>query len=433
MRVSGPLAGAALRALAGGLPEPRQASLRALRDRDGGLLDEALVLWFPGPETATGEDLAEFHLHGGRAVVAGLERALGAIVGPAAGRSRANSPAVPSPMGGSTSPKPRGWPTCCPPRPNSSAAPALDMAGGALSRRVDEWRETLLAHSAAFEAVLDFADEDDVATFCRRVSSSISRHLRAEIGAGAGRAACRNAARRVSGWCSPARPMRENRPFSTRWSRARRRSPPPAPGTTRDVLERPVAIGQACRSAFVDMAGLRDEGAEERRGDRDRARAGRAGQRADLVLWLGPGRRGAARCVGNRGTDRSRSIAAKASPRVRLSAVSGRGHGRTQSRRWSSTLAMQSMPKPGEPLRSTCASANGSALPQAALSRRGRDRSAAARGTTALARGRHSTALVGPYRHPRYARCAVRPLLHRQVMFHVEHSAALVFDQNRAA
>jgi tRNA modification GTPase len=81
VRVSGPGAGAALTALAGRLPEPRQASLAALKDTDGTPLDNALILWFPGPATATGEDLAELHLHGGRAVVAAVEAALAATPG----------------------------------------------------------------------------------------------------------------------------------------------------------------------------------------------------------------------------------------------------------------------------------------------------------------------------------------------------------------
>ena len=72
VRVSGPGAGAALTALAGRLPEPRHASLATLKDADGTPLDNALILWFPGPATATGEDLAELHLHGGRAVVAAV-------------------------------------------------------------------------------------------------------------------------------------------------------------------------------------------------------------------------------------------------------------------------------------------------------------------------------------------------------------------------
>ena len=81
MRVSVPLACEALRKLAGRLPAPRQASLAELRDAAGAPLDRALILWFPGPATATGEDLAEVHLHGGRAVVAAVETALGAMPG----------------------------------------------------------------------------------------------------------------------------------------------------------------------------------------------------------------------------------------------------------------------------------------------------------------------------------------------------------------
>jgi tRNA modification GTPase len=77
MRLSGPAAGTAVAALCGGvLPLPRQASLRRLRDPSGGLLDQALVLWFPGPNTYTGEHCAELQLHGGRAVIDGVADAL---------------------------------------------------------------------------------------------------------------------------------------------------------------------------------------------------------------------------------------------------------------------------------------------------------------------------------------------------------------------
>mgnify|MGYP000974806593 FL=1 len=81
VRVSGPRAGAALAALAGALPKPRRASLRHLRDGDGALLDEALVLWLTGPGTATGEDMVELHCHGGRAVIAAVEAALELLPG----------------------------------------------------------------------------------------------------------------------------------------------------------------------------------------------------------------------------------------------------------------------------------------------------------------------------------------------------------------
>jgi tRNA modification GTPase len=73
LRLSGPESGTAVAALCGGvLPAPRHASLRRLRDPSGELLDQALVLWFPGPNTYTGEDCAELHLHGGRAVIDGV-------------------------------------------------------------------------------------------------------------------------------------------------------------------------------------------------------------------------------------------------------------------------------------------------------------------------------------------------------------------------
>jgi tRNA modification GTPase len=77
IRLSGPLAGLALEKLTGRvLPPPRLASVRKLRALDATILDEALVLWFPAPGSFTGEDVAELHLHGGRAVLQGVTTAL---------------------------------------------------------------------------------------------------------------------------------------------------------------------------------------------------------------------------------------------------------------------------------------------------------------------------------------------------------------------
>ncbi|NWP00823.1 tRNA uridine-5-carboxymethylaminomethyl(34) synthesis GTPase MnmE, partial [Escherichia coli] len=82
LRVSGSRAFELVRDLAGDVPEPRRAAVRALRDpADGKLLDRAIILCFPGPRSATGEDLAEFHLHGGRAVVRAVEAVLAARPG----------------------------------------------------------------------------------------------------------------------------------------------------------------------------------------------------------------------------------------------------------------------------------------------------------------------------------------------------------------
>src|SRR3954451_17250025 len=76
VRVSGPQSGTALRALAGKLPALRVATRKLLCDVGQRPIDDAVVLWFPGPASATGEDVAEFHVHGGRAVLATLFAAL---------------------------------------------------------------------------------------------------------------------------------------------------------------------------------------------------------------------------------------------------------------------------------------------------------------------------------------------------------------------
>src|SRR5947207_2656231 len=79
VRVSGPQAGKIVTALAGKLPSPRMATRVLLRDVGQRPIDDAVVLWFPGPASATGEDVAEFHVHGGRAVLAALFTALSSL------------------------------------------------------------------------------------------------------------------------------------------------------------------------------------------------------------------------------------------------------------------------------------------------------------------------------------------------------------------
>ncbi|MCC8935346.1 tRNA uridine-5-carboxymethylaminomethyl(34) synthesis GTPase MnmE, partial [Bradyrhizobium sp. Arg68] len=76
VRVSGPMAEQVVAGLAGKTPAPRMATRALLRDQDHQPIDDAVVLWFPGPASATGEDVAEFHVHGGRAVLATLFAAI---------------------------------------------------------------------------------------------------------------------------------------------------------------------------------------------------------------------------------------------------------------------------------------------------------------------------------------------------------------------
>jgi tRNA modification GTPase len=121
IRISGPAASEALCRLTGRLPPPRRAVHAQLRDADAALIDSALVLWLPGPNNATGEDTAELHCHGGRAVIFAVEAALGAIPGlrPATAgeftrRAFAN--------GRIDLAEAEGRRTCSPPKPSSSAA-----------------------------------------------------------------------------------------------------------------------------------------------------------------------------------------------------------------------------------------------------------------------------------------------------------------------
>ncbi|WP_068070807.1 tRNA uridine-5-carboxymethylaminomethyl(34) synthesis GTPase MnmE [Novosphingobium lentum] len=324
IRVSGPQAGAALRALAGRLPKSRRATLATLTDpHDHMPLDSALVLWLPGPRTATGEDCAELHLHGGRAVIAAVERALarqpglrraepGEFTRRAFGNGRidlAEAEGLADLLSAETELQRRS---------------ALAMADGQFSRTIEHWRTALLGLSARMEAALDFSDDDDV-------GADLPKGFGEDCGALA------------QEWQEfldrpRAEPLREG-------FRVVLAGPPNAgkstlfnaliesdaaitaaePGTTRDVLVQAVAIAGVPFS-FVDTAGLRDDGA----GEIERigiARARAAAERADLVLWLGPEWEGplgaplweiAAQC------DRP-GAHGKAAPSFRVSARTGEG------------------------------------------------------------------------------------------------------------
>ncbi len=160
VRISGPHAGAALEALAGEVPAPRVARLTSLRDPGTGTaIDRALILWFPGPASATGEDVAELHLHGGRAVIHGAIEALSAVPGlrPAeAGeytrRAFENGKLDLSEV--------EGLADLIEAETAAQRGQALRQMGGALSLRTEIWRERLVRALAHLEAEIDFADEE---------------------------------------------------------------------------------------------------------------------------------------------------------------------------------------------------------------------------------------------------------------------------------
>ena len=285
VRVSGPRARAALESLAQRVPPPRQASLALLTDpQDGAPLDRALILWLPGPGTVTGEDLVELHCHGGRAVVAAVEAALGAMPGlrlaepgeftrRAFLNGRMDLNAV------------EGLSDLLTAETQQQRRAALMMAEGHFSRRVDGWRGDLLDLSAMAEAALDFSDEDDVpdAAIEQRIGTGIAA-LAEEIGT----ALAAPSAERLRDGIRVVLAGPPNAGKSTLLNALVGRDAAIVSGiagTTRDRIEVPAAIGGTA-FLFTDTAGL-----HEGTGDTiemigmHRARA--ALDAADIILWLG--------------------------------------------------------------------------------------------------------------------------------------------------
>lgn len=285
VRVSGPQAGEALRRLAGRLPGARRAVLAELRDGGGSPLDRALILWFPGPATATGEDLAELHLHGGRAVVAAVEAALGAMPGlrPAIAGEFTRRAFL---NGRIDLAEAEGLADLLAAETESQRVQALGMASGHVSRAVAAWQDRLLALMAGAEAELNFADEDDV-----EVGEVVARRLIAGMDELSGELddwLARPAAEVIAEGLSVVIAGPPNAGKSTLINALAQRElaiVSPVAGTTRDVIETPLALdGIAMR--FSDTAGLRAEGADDiEMIGIDRAKA--AVEAADILLWLG--------------------------------------------------------------------------------------------------------------------------------------------------
>lgn len=285
IRVSGPKASDALRVLSGAVPDERRASLAKLTDSASGeLLDTALILWFPGPNSASGEDLAEIHCHGGRAVVRALETALENMDGlrrAEAGEFTRRA----FTHGRMDLAEAEGLSDLLFAETELQRRSAIKAAGGALSRKVEDWQNTILRLSAMVEAELDFSDEDDVTPAQLSVVQSAADELATEMKNMLDRPRAeklREGVRVVLG--GP-----PNSGKSTLLNALVEREAAivsAIAGTTRDVIEVPIAI-KGIPFLFIDTAGVREEGTEEiERIGIDRAR--QQFDLADLILWLGP-------------------------------------------------------------------------------------------------------------------------------------------------
>ena len=280
VRLSGPASGGVLQSLTGkAVPAARRASLRRLMAKGGRVLDEALVIWTPGPGSYTGEDAAELHLHGGPAIVEGVIQALHdlglRLAEPGEFTRRAfengkldlaQAEAVADLVDAET---------------EGQARQALGQLGGALSQRYEARRGQLVQALAMLEAAVDFPDEElpaDVADRARPPLEALLAEI-SEALADEGRG------RRVREGFRVALIGAPNAGKSSLLNALAGRDAAivtATPGTTRDVIEIPMVLG-GYKVLLADTAGVRDtEEAIEAEGVR-RARAWAEG--ADLRMW----------------------------------------------------------------------------------------------------------------------------------------------------
>jgi tRNA modification GTPase len=283
VRMSGPQAGAALKALTGRVPEPRKAALVRVREPQGGeVIDEALALWFPAPHSETGEDVAELQLHGGHAVVAGVLDALGKIEGcrlAEAGEFTRRA----FENGRLDLTEVEGLADLIAAETPAQRRLAFRQLKGLIGDRAEDWRRRLIEALALVEARIDFSDETDVPEDLMGPALRAAQQLRDEMAAAL---ADGGRGERLREGLVVAIAGPPNAGKSTLLNRLARREAAivsPYPGTTRDVIEVHLDLG-GYPVTLLDTAGIRESNDPVEREGVQRAR-GRAAD-ADLVLWV---------------------------------------------------------------------------------------------------------------------------------------------------
>lgn len=281
VRVSGPRAHDAVRALCGDVPAPRRAALRILRDRSGEVIDEALVLVFEAGHSFTGEAAAEFQLHGSPAVVARVQAVLRDEVGlrlaePGEFTRRAleNDRLDLSQV--------EGLADLIDSETERQRAVAMRVFSGALRARVDAWKEALTESLALVTAAIDFADEDVDIDLGAQVTPVLER-VRADL---ATEIAGVDAAERLRDGFEVAIVGLPNAGKSTLLNRLAGREAAltsEVAGTTRDVIEVRMDLA-GLPVTLLDTAGLRDT--DDRVEAMGVARARERAREADLRIFL---------------------------------------------------------------------------------------------------------------------------------------------------
>jgi tRNA modification GTPase len=262
---------------------PRKAVLATFRDpATGEAIDRGLCLVFPAPTSFTGEDCAEFHLHGGPAVVAAMLAALARFPGtrPAeAGeftrRAFENGKLDLSEV--------EGLADLIDAETDMQRRQALRQARGTLRRTVEAWRQALLKASALLEAEIDFADEGDVAPLARGELAQVLAPVRADLTAALAQGRAGEIVRDGVTVVIAGPPNAGKSTLLNALARREAAIVSPVPGTTRDAIEVHLDIA-GFAVALIDTAGLREtaDPVESIGVARTRTRAAAA----DLVLWL---------------------------------------------------------------------------------------------------------------------------------------------------
>ena len=280
LRLSGPLTRSAIVALAGTCPAPRRASLRRLRDATDEVLDEAVVIWSPAPASYTGEDVAELHLHGGRAVIEGVVDALLAqglrMAEPGEFSRRAflngrmdlvQAEAIGDLVAAETAGQRRQ---------------ALRQMDGALGRVYEDWSDRLAGTLAHQEALIDFPDEALPPEVEAMLTAEVSR-LADEIGVHLNDGKRGEKMRDGLVFVIQGAPNAGKSTLVNALARRDIAIVSPIAGTTRDTLEVHLVLGDA-PVTLIDTAGLRetDDPIEAEGVRRALARAAQA----DLVISL---------------------------------------------------------------------------------------------------------------------------------------------------
>ncbi len=283
VRVCGPKTRLALESLIGRVPEARKATFARVRDpKSGEIIDEALALWFPGPHSETGEDMAELQLHGGHAIIAAVLGALGVIEGcrlaePGEFTRRAFD------NGRLDLTEVEGLADLIAAETPAQRRQAFRQLKGLIGDRAEAWRRRIIEALALIEARIDFSDEADVPEGLLGPALHAAQQLRSEIAAilaDGGRG------ERLRDGLVVAIAGPPNAGKSTLLNRIARREAAivsPYPGTTRDVIEVHLNL-DGYPVTLLDTAGIRDSAdpVEQEGMRRTRERAGAA----DLVLWV---------------------------------------------------------------------------------------------------------------------------------------------------